>query len=177
LQISSLTIPDSTRESLKAFSLQFGHCSSHPFPTLQKLRSRIQARTPIQITRLHRYSHINMGPQKDPEGNMTTNATSESPISLPLSSLSYSSSPGKSQSQEHMISRSRASLVKRMTVTFATQSIFLGICLVALNWMHGKYDFKLNLGDFPWWQLFSCFGVANICARVVLNRAGLGHVL
>jgi hypothetical protein len=64
-----------------------------------------------------------------------------------------------------------------MTVTFATQSVFLGICLVALNWAHANHDLTLNLGDVPWWQLFSCFGIANICAQVVLNKAGVEHIL
>jgi hypothetical protein len=64
-----------------------------------------------------------------------------------------------------------------MTITFATQTAFLGVCLVALNWMHGKYNLTLDISDVPWWQLFSCFGVANICAQVVLNRVGLEHIL
>jgi hypothetical protein len=71
----------------------------------------------------------------------------------------------------------KSSLPRRIAITFATQTVFLGICLIALNMIHGKYDLTLDMSDIPWWQMFSSFGVANICAQVVLSRAGVGHIL
>jgi hypothetical protein len=136
-----------------------------------------------------------MGEQKDSEGIMSTNATRILPnlasivitiilitiilitIILITIILINSGKPPLQQHHNDTAPTPRSSLIKRMAITFATQSVFLGICLVALNWMHGKYNLKLDIGDVPWWQLFSCFGVANICAQVVLNRAGVEHIL
>lgn len=64
-----------------------------------------------------------------------------------------------------------------MVFLVSTLSLSLTSTLVALNMVHGKYDLTLDMSDIPWWQMFSCFGVANICAQVVLSRAGVEHIL
>jgi hypothetical protein len=175
LQISSFTRPTSTRTFSSSLLSSFPKCLYDSLSILQEFRRHNSARMQIQITGPQH--HINMGEQKDSENAMSTNAMSESPIPPPSSSLSYSSSPGRFQSQEHMIPRPKANFVRRMTITFATQSIFLGIRLLALNVFHGKYSLTLDIGGVPWWQPFSCYGVSNICAQVVLNRAGVEHIL
>ncbi|CAD0019720.1 unnamed protein product, partial [Aureobasidium pullulans] len=47
--------------------------------------------------------------------------------------------------------------------------------LVMLNLSHGKYDLTLRFNDIPWWQLFLCFGTANLCAGIACDRVGLGN--
>jgi hypothetical protein len=43
--------------------------------------------------------------------------------------------------------------------------------------MHGRYDFTLRLHDVPWWHGFLSFGLANLLAKVVLDKAGYGNNL
>jgi len=78
---------------------------------------------------------------------------------------------------ELVTSTPKSSLAKRIAVIFATQTVFIGISLLGLNWYHGKYDLTLNVSHVPWWHLFLCFGVANIGAQVVLSKTGFGHIL
>ncbi|CAD0049531.1 unnamed protein product [Aureobasidium pullulans] len=70
---------------------------------------------------------------------------------------------------------SRLSFPKRILAIFVFQSLFFGVALMMLNLSHGKYDLTLRFNDIPWWQLFLCFGSANLCAGIACDRVGLGN--